>query len=72
MSSVSTLIRRTIRNFRICRGKENKSVFMLEINPLLNPSQWHFILNDKLFANLIFRHHGIPVAHQYGFHSKDH
>jgi hypothetical protein len=115
MSSVSTVIRRTIRNFRIRRGKEYKSVlrqiwenlmlimriqlepneyylfrlylrnvnkshainylnsaqFTRDISPVLNPPQWHYILNDKLFLNRYFRNLGIQVAHQYGFYSKD-
>jgi hypothetical protein len=115
MSSVTNVIRRTIKNFRIKRGKENKSVirqiwenlmlilrlqlepkeyylfrlypkkvnkghvinylnsaqFTRDINPVLNPPEWHYILNDKLFSNRYFRNLGIPVAHQYGFYSKD-
>jgi hypothetical protein len=115
MSSVSTVIRRTIQSFRIRRGKEYKSVlrqiwenlmlilriqlepneyylfelhpkkvnkgqainylnsaqFARDINPVLNPPEWHYILHDKLFSYLHFRNLGIPVARQYGFYSKD-
>lgn len=115
MSSVSTVMRRTIKNFRIARGKEYKSVlrqiwenvmlilriqlepneyfmfrfhekdrkmgmvvnylnsaqFSREVDPILNPPEWHYILNDKLIFNTYFRHHGLPVAHQYGFYNKD-
>lgn len=115
MSSISNVLRRTIKNFRIKRGKEFKSVtrqiwenlmlvlriqlepneyymfrlyarkvnkghainylnsaqYTRDISPILNPMNWHFVLNDKLFTNLHFRHHGIPVAHQYGFYSKE-
>ena len=115
MSSVSTVIRRTIKNFRIRQGKEYKSVikqiwenlmlilriqlepneyylfrfyeknvkldhaitylnsaqFSRDINPVLNPPEWHYILNDKLVFNIYCRNHGIPVAHQYGFYGKD-
>jgi glutathione synthase/RimK-type ligase-like ATP-grasp enzyme len=115
MSSLSTVIRRTIKNFRLKRGKEYKSVikqiwenlvlilriqlepheyylfrlyekkvkkdhvitylnsaqFSRDINPVLNPPQWHHMLNDKLVFNHYFRNLGIPVAHQYGFYSED-
>ena len=115
MSSVSTVIRRTIKSFRIRKGKEYKSVakqiwenlililriqlepneyymfrlypkkvnkeqavnylnsaqFIRDIDPVLNPPEWHYILNDKLFSHLHFRNLGIPVARQYGFYSKD-
>lgn len=115
MSSVSTVLRRTIKNFRIARGKEYKSVirqiwenlmlilriqlepneyymfrfhekdrkmgmvinylnsaqYSRDIDPILNPPGWHYILNDKLIFNTYFRHQGLPVAHQYGFYNKD-
>lgn len=115
MSGVSTVIRRTLKNFRIRKGKECKSVirqiwenimlilrvqlepheyylfrlyvkqvkmehvinylnsaqFTRDINPIMNPPQWHYILNDKLFSNLYFSNLGIPVTCQYGFYSKD-
>ncbi len=115
MSRITNIIKRTIKNFRIKRGKDYKSgirqiweVLMLilriqlepkeyymfrlysknvskchaikylnsaqftrDINPVLNPPEWHYILNDKLFSNSYFRNLGIPVAHQYGFYSRD-
>jgi hypothetical protein len=113
MSSVATVIKRTLENFRIRRGKQYKSVirqvwenimlilrvqlepheyylfrlypkkakkeevirylnsaqYTRDISPVLNPAQWHFILNDKLFSHLHFKKVGLPVAHQYGFYS---
>ncbi len=115
MSSLSTVIKRTLRNFRLERGKEYKSVlrqiwenlvlilrvqlepheyylfgfcernvktdhvisylnsaqYSREVSPVLNPPEWHYLLNDKLFFNVYYRHLGIPVSHQYGFYSKD-
>jgi glutathione synthase/RimK-type ligase-like ATP-grasp enzyme len=115
MSSVSTVIRRTLKNFRLKRGKEYKSVlrqiwenlililrvqlepheyymfgfcekkvkmdhvitylnsaqYSREVSPVLNPPEWHYILNDKLIFNIWCRSLGIPVAHQFGFYSKD-
>jgi hypothetical protein len=115
MSSIATVIRRTIKNFRIRRGKNYKSVvrqiwenimlilrvqlepheyylfnlypkkvnknqvihylnsaqFSRDINPVLNPPEWHYILNDKVFFNRYYSHQGLPVAHQYGFLSRD-
>ena len=115
MSSVSTVIRRTLKNFRLKRGKEYKSVlrqiwenlvlilrvqlepheyylfgffeknvkkdhvitylnsaqYSREVSPILNPPEWHYVLNDKLIFNVYYRNLGIPVSHQYGFYSKD-
>jgi hypothetical protein len=114
MSSITTVIKRTIKNFRIKRGKEYKPVFrqiweniMLilriqmepneyymfrffekgvkmdyalnylnsaqfsrELDPILNPPEWHYILNDKLIFNTYCRQHELPVARQFGFYHK--
>ena len=115
MSSISTVLRRTIKNFRLKRGREYKSVirqiwenimlifriqlepheyylfrlyaknvkpdhvitylnsaqYSREINPILNPPEWYYILNDKLNFNYYYRNLGFPVSHQYGFYSRD-
>jgi len=114
MSSVSTVLKRTMKNFRIKRGKEYKTVirqiwenimlilriqlepneyymfrfymkdvkldyalnylnsaqFSRDLDPILNPPEWHYILNDKLTFNTFCRQHDIPVARQYGFYNK--
>ena len=49
----------------------NSAQYTRDISPVLNPPEWHYILNDKLFCNLHFRNAGIPVARQYGFYSRD-
>jgi glutathione synthase/RimK-type ligase-like ATP-grasp enzyme len=49
----------------------NSAQYSRDINPVLNPPEWHYILNDKLISNYYFSNLGIPVAHQYGFYSKD-
>ena len=42
-----------------------------KVSPVLNPPEWHYVLNDKLFFNIWCRSLGIPVSHQFGFYSKD-
>lgn len=49
----------------------NGAQFHRDMDPVLNPPEWHYILNNKLFFNLYYRTYGIPVTHLYGFLQKN-